>query len=152
MDTSMKKSLALVFTAALVLSAQPADAATKVRVLNANKVSTKNGLVTIGLSGLPKEHGIYISQCMGIEEGKTEPSACNPAPASKVWVSNLPADIKMGAKPGTGKVTIKVDKYFKNGDCIHTKCIIFVTSDHNASDDKSENQAIPFKFGGINLF
>jgi hypothetical protein len=148
----MKKMLTLVFSAALVLSAQPADAATKVRVLNASKVSTKNGLVTIGISGLPKTHGIYISQCMGIEDGKTEPSACNPAPASKVWVSNLPADIKMGAKPGAGKVTIKVDKYFKNGDCIHTKCIIFVTSDHNASDDKSENQAIPFKFGGINLF
>jgi hypothetical protein len=148
----MKKALALLFTAALVITAQPAEAISKIRVLNADKVSTKNGLVTIGVSGLPANNGIYISQCMGIEAGKTEPTACNPAPTSKIWVSNLAADIKMGAKPGTGKVTIKVDKYFKGGDCIHTKCIIFVTNDHNAAADKSENQAIPFKFAGLNLF
>jgi hypothetical protein len=57
----------------------------------------------------------------------------------------------MGATPGTGKLTLKVDKYFKGGDCIHTKCIIYVTNDHNATD-KTTTQAIPFKFGGINLF
>jgi hypothetical protein len=148
----MKKILALAFTATLVITAQPAEAVTKVRVLNADKVSTKNGLITIGLSGLPADHGIYISQCMAIDAGKTEPTACNPATYAKLWVSNVPADIKMGAKPGTSKVTLKVDKYFKGGDCIHTKCIIFVTNDHNASADKSENQAIPFKFAGLNLF
>ena len=47
---------------------------------------------------------------------------------------------------------IKVDKYFENGDCIHTKCIFYVTNDHNASTDQSEDQAITFKFSGINLF
>jgi len=46
---------------------------------------------------------------------------------------------------------LKVDKYFKDGDCIHTKCIIYVTNDHN-STDKTAIQAIPFKFAGINLF
>jgi hypothetical protein len=61
------------------------------------------------------------------------------------------ADLKMGAKPATAKLTIKVDKYFKDGDCVHTKCIIYVTNDHNATD-KAAFQAIPFKFGGINLF
>jgi hypothetical protein len=148
----MKKVLASLFTVALVLSAQPAEAATKVRVLNADKVSTKNGLISIGVSNLPKTHGIYISQCMGIEEGKTEPSACNPAKYSKLWISALAADQKVGALPGKGKLTLKVDKYFKAGDCIHTKCVIWVSSDHNALDDKSENQAIPFKFAGFNLF
>jgi hypothetical protein len=79
------------------------------------------------------------------------PSACNPAKASKLWVSNVAADLKMGAKPATAKLNIKVDKYFKDGDCVHTKCIIYVTNDHNATD-KTAFQAIPFKFGGINLF
>jgi hypothetical protein len=88
---------------------------------------------------------------MGIEKGKTEPAACNPAKTSKLWVSNLPSDQKMGATPGTGKLTLKVDKYFKGGDCIHTKCIIYVTNDHNATD-KTATQSIGFKFGGINLF
>jgi len=58
---------------------------------------------------------------------------------------------KMGAKSGTAKLTLKVDKYFKEGDCVHTKCIIYVTNDHN-STDKTTTQAIGFKFGGINLF
>lgn len=147
----MKKVVALVSVVFLVLSVQPAQAAAKVKVLNASKVSTKTGLVTVTVSGLPKEHGIYVSQCMGIDKAKAVPSACNPAKASKLWVSNLPADQKMGAKPGTGKLTLKVDKYFKDGDCVHTKCIIYVTNDHNATD-KTSFQAIPFKFAGINLF
>ena len=147
----MKKLAAIVSVLFLILSVQPANAAAKVKVTNSSKISTKTGLVSISVSGLPKEHGIYVSQCMGIEKGKTEPSACNPSKASKLWVSNVPADLKMGATPGTGKLSIKVDKYFKDGDCIHTKCIIYVTNDHNATD-KSFSQAIPFKFGGINLF
>jgi hypothetical protein len=147
----MKKLAAIVSVLFLVLSVQPANAAAKVKVANSSKISTKTGLVSITVSGLPKEHGIYISQCMGIDKGTTEPAACNPAKASKLWVSNVPADLKMGATPGTGKLSIKVDKYFKDGDCIHTKCIIYVTNDHNATD-KSFSQAIPFKFGGINLF
>jgi hypothetical protein len=147
----MKKVVALISVVLLTLSAQPAQAATKVTVLNPSKVSTKTGLVTLTVSGLPATHGIYISQCMGIDKAIKEPSACNPAKASKLWVSNLPADQKMGAKPGNGKLTLKVDKYFKDGDCIHTKCIIYVTNDHNATD-KTFSQAVPFKFGGINLF
>jgi hypothetical protein len=147
----MKKVVALISVVLLTLSAQPAQAAPKVTVLNPSKVSTKTGLVTITVSGLPTTNGIYISQCMGIDKGKTEPAACNPSKASKLWVSNVAADQKMGAKSGTGKLSIKVDKYFKDGDCIHTKCIIYVTNDHNATD-KTFSQAIPFKFGGINLF
>jgi len=147
----MKKVVALISVVLLTLSAQPAQAAPKVTVLNPSKVSTKTGLVTITVSGLPTTNGIYISQCMGIDKGKTEPAACNPSKASKLWVSNVAADQKMGAKSGTGKLSIKVDKYFKDGDGIHTKCIIYVTNDHNATD-KTFSQAIPFKFGGINLF
>ena len=147
----MKKLVASVIVAFLALNTVPAQADTKVKVLNSSKISTKTGLVSITVSGLPAEHGIYISQCMGIDKGKTEPAACNPAKASKLWVSNVTADQKMGAKPGNSKLSIKVDKYFKDGDCIHTKCIIYVTNDHNASD-KTFYQAIPFKFGGINLF
>lgn len=147
----MKKLGAVISVAFLMLGAHPAEAAAKVKVLNSNKVSTKTGLVTLTVSGLPAEHGIYISQCMAIDEMTMSPSACNPAAASKLWVSNVAADQKMGATPGKGKLILKVDKYFKEGDCIHTKCIIYVTNDHNASD-KTTYQAIAFKFGGINLF
>ena len=150
-EKSMKKVLA-VAVIFLMVGAQSAEAATKVTIVNSKKISSKNGLVKIKVSSLPANNGIYISQCMAIEEGKTSPTACNPATSSKLWISNVPADIAMGAKPATGKLTLKVDKYFTKGDCIHTKCIFFVTSDHNASDDRSEDQVIPFKFSGINLF
>jgi len=116
-----------------------------------NSSKSKQGFNKNRLSNIDSEHGIYISQCMGIDKATNAPSACNPSKASKLWVSNLPADQKMGAKPGKGKLTLKVDKYFKDGDCIHTKCIIYVTNDHNATD-KTTTQAIAFKFGGINLF
>lgn len=147
----MKKVLAI--TAILLLvSSQSADAASKVTIVNSKKISTKNGLVTIKVSALPKNNGIYISQCMAIKEGEIKPPACNPAASSKLWISDVPADIKMGAKSSKSKLTLKVDKYFENGDCIHTKCIFYVTNDHNAADDRSEDQAIKFKFSGINLF
>ena len=147
----MKKVLAI--TAVLLfIGSQSAEAATKVTIVNSKKISTKNGLVTIKVSKLPAKNGIYISQCMAIKEGETKPAACNPAATSKLWISDVPADIKMGAKSSKSKLTLKVDKYFENGDCIHTKCVFLVTNDHNATDDRSEDQAIQFKFSGINLF
>ena len=147
----MKKTLAIV-AILMFMGSKSAEAATKVTVTNAKKISTKDGIVTIKVSGLPKTNGIYISQCMAIKKGETAPAACNPAEASKLWISNVPADIKMGAKLGKGTLKLKVDKYFENGDCIHTKCVLFVTNDHNAPDDRSEDKAIQFKFSGINLF
>jgi hypothetical protein len=89
---------------------------------------------------------------MAVKAGDTTPPACNPAAKSKLWISDLPADIKMGAKSSKSSLILKVDKYFEKGDCIHTKCVLYVTNDHNASSDRSEDQAIPFKFSGINLF
>ena len=74
------------------------------------------------------------------------PTSCNPNEKSKLWISNLAADQKQGAQPGTGKVTMHVDAYFSGGDCIHTTCGIFVTSDHNAPTDRTEDQLIPFNF------
>ena len=89
----MKKLVASVIVAFLALNTVPAQADTKVKVLNSSKISTKTGLVSITVSGLPTEHGIYISQCMGIYKGKTEPSACNPAKDTKP-VGTLKCDTK----------------------------------------------------------
>jgi hypothetical protein len=147
----LKKVLAII-AILLFAGSQSAEAASKVTIVNSKKISTKNGLVTIKVSALPLNNGIYISQCMAIKKGEVKPPACNPAATSKLWISDVPADIKMGAKSSKSKLTLKVDKYFENGDCIHTKCIFYVTNDHNAADDRSEDQGIQFKFSGINLF
>jgi hypothetical protein len=147
----MKKIIAII-SVLMLINIQPSQAATKVTFINQNKVSTKNPVVSLTVTGLPKDHGIYISQCMAIPEGETSPKACNPATYSKLWISNVATDQKMGAKSGKSKLTIKVDKYFEGGDCIHAKCIFFITNDHNASADRSEDQSVGFKFSGINLF
>ena len=56
----MTKAVAVISVRFLALSAQFAQAAAKVKVLNTNKVSTKTGLVTITVSGLSAEHGINL--------------------------------------------------------------------------------------------
>jgi hypothetical protein len=148
----MKKLVVFIAISGLFLTASGASAATKVKVTPQFKVSKKNPVVTFKVSGLPKENGIYISQCMAPSKDAGAAKACNPAEYSKLWVSDVAADQAMGAKSSKSKLTLKVDKYFKDGDCIHTTCVFLVTNDHNAATDRSEDQAIKFKFGGINLF
>lgn len=145
----MKKLIAVFSIAFLALSVTGASAVTKVTISPQNKVSKKNPVITIKMAGLPATNGLYVSQCMAPKVKGEAPTACNPSKASKLWVSALEADQQMGAKAPTGKLTIKVDKYFKDGDCVHTKCVIYVTNDHNASEDRSEDQLIPFKFDGL---
>ena len=148
----MKKLVALIAISGMFLPMSGASAATKVTVTPQFKVSKKNPVVTFKVSGLPKENGIYISQCMAPSKDAGAAKACNPAAHSKLWISDVAADQAMGAKSSKSKLTLKVDKYFKDGDCIHTTCVFLVTNDHNAATDRNEDQAIKFKFGGINLF
>ena len=148
----MKKLVALIAICGMFLPMSGATAATKIKVTPQFKVSKKNPVVTFKVSGLPKENGIYISQCMAPSKDAGAAKACNPAEYSKLWISDVLADQAMGAKSSKSKLTLKVDKYFKDGDCIHTTCVFLVTNDHNAATDRSEDQAIKFKFGGINLF
>jgi hypothetical protein len=149
MEKTLKKFVAVLTIGLMALSTTGASAATKVTLTPQNKVSKKNPVITVKLAGLPAAHGLYLSQCMAPKVKGEAPTACNPAQASKLWVSAVEADQKMGALAPTGKITLKVDKYFKGGDCVHTKCIIYVTNDHNAADDRSEDQFISFKFDGL---
>ena len=149
LEKILKKFVAVLTIGLMALSTTGASAATKVTLTPQNKVSKKNPVITVKLTGLPAAHGLYLSQCMAPKVKGEAPTACNPAQASKLWVSAVEADQKMGALAPTGKITLKVDKYFKGGDCVHTKCVIYVTNDHNAADDRSEDQFIPFKFDGL---
>ena len=145
----MKKFVAILSIAFLAVSSTGASAVTNVTISPQNKVSKKNPVITVKVSGLPASNGIYLSQCMAPKVKGDAPTACNPSKASKLWISAVAADQQMGAKSPKAKLTMKLDKYFKDGDCVHTKCVIYVTADHNASDDRTEDQFIPFKFDGI---
>lgn len=139
------KKIVVLAVFALSLGMSGAQAATKVTVTPQFKVSHTKSEVVLSFKSLPTAHGIYVTQCMAPKKGKA-PTSCDPSETSKVWISNLSADQKTGATSGAGKVTMKVDAYFKGGDCIHTTCVLYVTSDHNAPTDRSEDQAIPFSF------
>jgi hypothetical protein len=149
LEKKLKKLVAALTIGLMALSTTGASAATKVTLTPQNKVSKKNPVITVKITGMPTTHGLYLSQCMSPKVKGEAPTACNPSKASKLWVSAVAADQQMGAKAPTAKLTMKLDKYFKDGDCVHTKCVIYVTNDHNASSDRSEDQFIPFKFDGI---
>ena len=112
------------------------------------------GFDVSGIADSHRRHGDYKLDALRFDElsggdkpGKSGiPTSCNPAETAKLWISNVPADIQQGATSGKGKVTMKIDPYFKKGDCIHTTCVIFATNDHQASQDRSEDQAIKFRF------
>jgi hypothetical protein len=141
----MKKIIAAMAIASLAIGVPSAQAATKVTLTPQFKVSHTRPVIVMKFSGLPKDHGIYVQQCMAPKPNQA-PTNCNPAESAKMWISNVKADQAQGAHTGNGKVSIHVDAYFKKGDCIHTTCVLFFTNDHTASADRSEDQAIPFKF------
>ena len=141
----MKKRVAIIATVLAIASMQSAVAATKITLTPQFGVSHKNPTLTFTFTGLPKTHGIYLEQCM--KPGKSGIlTHCNPSETGKLWISSVAKDIQQGATSGKGAVTMKIDPYFKGGDCIHTTCVIFATSDHNAPSDRSEDQAIKFRF------
>jgi hypothetical protein len=141
----MKKLIAAMVLASLAIGVPTASATTKVTLTPQFKVSHTRPVITIKLANLPKDHGIYVQQCMAPDKGQP-PTQCNPAETAKMWISNVKGDQAQGAHTGNGKISLHVDAYFKKGDCIHTTCVLFFTNDHNASSDRSEDQAIPFKF------
>jgi hypothetical protein len=140
----MKKIIIAAVALGLVFSPS-ANAATKVTLTPQFKVSHKSSYISLKFANLPKDHGIYVQQCMKPKLNQA-PDRCNPAETSKLWVSSVRADIQQGAKDGTKAVKMHVDAYFKKGDCIHTTCVLAFTNDHMASSDRSEDQVIPFKF------
>ena len=141
----MKKLIAAMVLASLAIGIPTASATTKVTLTPQFKVSHTRSVITIKLANLPKDHGIYVQQCMAPDKGKA-PTRCNPSETAKLWISGVKGDQAQGAIAGNSKITMHVDAYFKKGDCIHTTCVLFFTNDHNASSDRSEDQAVPFKF------
>ena len=58
----MKKLVAILSIAFLAISSTGASAATKVTISPQNKVSKKNPVITVKVSGLPANNGIYLSE------------------------------------------------------------------------------------------
>jgi hypothetical protein len=143
----MNKKLIAALAVVLVVAAAPlASAKAKVTATPTKNLSQKAAVVTFKFSGLPAKNGVYVEECMAPATKGAAPTVCDSDQTAQAWVSNVKADIAQGATPGTGKVKFKPVPYFTNGDCVHTTCVFFITNDHNAAGDKSQDQTIPFTF------
>jgi len=143
----MKKKFIAVLAVVLVVAAAPlASAKATVTVTPTKNLSQKGAVVSFKFTKLPAKNGIYIEECMAPATAGARPTVCNPDQSAQAWVSTVKADLTQGATSGKGRIKFKPSLYFKNGDCLHTTCVFFITNDHNAAGDKSQDQAIPFTF------
>ena len=141
-----KKIIASLAVALVVVATPMANAKAKVVASPTKNLSQKTAVVTFKFSGLPTKNGVYIEECMAPATKGAAPTVCDSDQSVQAWVSNVKADIAQGATSGAGKIKFKPVPYFTNGDCVHTTCVFFITNDHNAAGDKSQNQTIPFTF------
>ncbi len=143
----MKKKLITVLAIGLVVVAAPlASAKATVSATPTKNLSQKGAIVTFKFAKLPAKNGVYVEECMAPSTKGATPTVCDSDQSVQAWVSNVKADLAQGATSGKGKVAFKPVPYFTNGDCVHTTCVFFITNDHNAAGDKSQNQTIPFTF------
>lgn len=143
----MKKKLIAALAVVLVVAAAPlANAKAVVTATPTKNIAQKGVVVTFKFAKLPAKNGVYIEECMAPATKGATPTVCDSDQSAQAWVSNVKADLAQGATSGKGKVKFKPVPYFTNGDCVHTTCVFFITNDHNAAGDKSQDQTIPFTF------
>jgi len=143
----MKKKFIAVLAVALLVAAAPlASAKATVTVTPTKNLSQKGAVVSFKFTKLSAKNGIYIEECMASVKKGAAPTVCDPDQTAQAWVSNVKADLAQGATSGAGKIKFKPVPYFAKGDCVHTTCVFFITNDHNAAGDKSQDQTIPFTF------
>ena len=143
----MNKKIITAMALGLVLFSAPlAQAKATVSAAPTRNLPQKGAVVNFKLSKLPAKNGVYIQECMAPATKGAAPTVCDSDQTAQAWVSSVKADIAQGAKSAAGKIVMKPVPYFSKGDCVHTTCVFFITNDHNAAGDKSQDQTIPFTF------
>lgn len=141
-----KKLIALSAVALVVLAAPLANAKANVTASPTKNLPQKGAVVTFKFAKMPTKNGLYVEECMAPATKGGTPTVCDSDQSAQAWVSTVKADLAQGATSAKGKVTFKPVPYFAKGDCVHTTCVFFITNDHNAAGDKSQDQTIPFTF------
>ncbi len=143
----MNKKIITAMALGLVLFSAPlAQAKATVSATPTQNLPQKGAVVNFKLSKLPAKNGVYIQECMAPATKGAAPTVCDSDQTAQAWVSSVKADIAQGATSAAGKIVMKPVPYFSKGDCVHTACVFFITNDHNAAGDKSQDQTIPFTF------
>ncbi len=143
----MKKKLIAGLAVALVVVAAPiANAKATVTASPLKNISQMNATVTFKFAKMPTMNGLYIQECMAPATKGAMPTVCDSDQAAQAWVSANKADIAQGASSAAKPVVEHAVPYWAKGDCVHAACVFYITNDHNASADRSQDQVIPFTF------
>ena len=128
---------------ALVLTPISAEAKTVVTAGPLTSLDPTSAVVQIKLAGVPTKNGLYIQQCNAPVNG-ARPTDCSTA--RPLWISTTPG----ASFAPTADIVFKPTALYpsKSGtiDCTVTSCGIWITNDHDAIRDLSEDQFIALTF------
>ena len=147
--TIKKTALAVLAGAVIAGSAvMPAHATTfSATADKATGLVAAGDTVTVTLSGIPADEGVYVRLCKGslAEISQARPTECF---GQGAWVSLSSAQQAFGAGDASQPVALAVQAQFDTVDCTLVACGIHVRRDHNGgSSDYSLDRFIPVTFG-----
>ncbi|MCX6430535.1 MAG: hypothetical protein NTX12_06180 [Actinobacteria bacterium] len=100
----------------------------------------------MGFANFPTNGGVYVLECLNTVVAGQTATLCDTA--NQIWVSNT-----TGAtfKPVGADIVLSVVGAIAGTTCGADKCSIFITRDHEAPTDRSEDQliAIAFSAGAV---
>ena len=140
----MKKIVLVIALVASVLAPSSAQAAeTKFVGGPLTNLDSQGATINIQLSAVPAKAGLYIQQCVQAAAG-VRPEICNKA--VELWISTM----RGASFAPTAAIVFKPTGSFVSGsttvDCTVSKCGAFLSFDHTAREDLSEDQFIPLTF------
>jgi len=106
-----------------------------------NGLNPAGDKIHMGFANFPTTGGVYVLECLNSVVAGQTGTLCDTA--NQIWVSNSP-----GAtfKPVGADIVLPVVGAIKGTTCGADKCSIFVTRDHEAPTDRSEDQLIAIAF------
>lgn len=146
-----KTFIAVLLVAGMLLSGSPAQAASFTATADrSTNLAVLGDTVTVTLSGLPADTGVYVRLCQGTlaEATTARPANCF---GQGNWVSTSNVALSQGAGDATKPVVLAVKAQFTSGnseiDCTLQACGINIRRDHmGGATDFSLDRFIPVTF------
>jgi len=151
LKTTMKLSLLTAVLATLVSPINASYASDFQATLSqSNNLSRAGETLTVSISGLPDNQGLYILQCVVAASADVRPTVCV-GQQSTIWTSKNAAMVGYGATPFTGTLNIPVTRTFTAANnsvvnCDEVSCGVFIRKDHTAPTDKTADTFLPITF------
>lgn len=134
------------------------DGQRSLRVAQATELSPAGQQVAVAGSGYDTDKGVYVALCL-VTPADRPPSPCgggidiDGVSGASAWISSNPPSYGEGlaipyGEGGTFSVTVSVSPVLAGGfDCRQVQCAIVTRNDHVRTADRSQDLAIPVRFG-----